>query len=155
MDRERCAFRASGQAVCASLIGAPLAKASIEAGAILSDARYRGPCTRSDRWALAQIFILMMGVGAVQRYSFGMPPSDAISLLPHSDDAVSEHDLDHVTSISLRLDQPAFAAIEVIRQYASELIMQADIWDAVEIVANDLLRGPLSGDQVVSRCQKD
>ena len=86
MDRERCAHRGAGQAVAAVLIGAPLARASVEAGAIVSWRDRQHSSARRDQQTLALMFVTLMGVGAMQRYSFGVPPGNAIYLLPHCED---------------------------------------------------------------------
>jgi hypothetical protein len=54
--------------------------------------------------------------------------------------------------ISLRLQEAAFAAMAVIREYVSELVVQPDMWNAVEVVANRLVDGPLTGTHVASLC---
>lgn len=82
--RERCAYWAAAQAVRAVLIGAPLARASIETGAVIADPGRRSLRHAADRHSLGLMFVLVMGVGAVQRYSFGTPPGDSIDLEPHA-----------------------------------------------------------------------
>ena len=152
MDRDRCAHRGAGQAVAAVLIGAPLARASVEAGAIVSWRDRQHLSARRDRQALALMFVTLMGVAAMQRYSFGVPLGNAIYLLPHSEDKISADDLDQVAMVSLRLQEPAFAAMAVIRQYVSELVLQPDIWNAMEMVANRLVAGALTGEHVARLC---
>jgi len=98
------------------------------------------------------MFVLVMGVGALKRYSFGVPPGHAIWLKPQTEDKVSADDLDAVAMTSLRFKRPAFAAIDIIMNYVSELILQPDIWEAVERVADHLLEGPLGGREVAQLC---
>ena len=145
--RERCAYRAAAQAVGAVLIGAPLSSASIETEAVIADpGNGSRPCA-SDRHILGHIFVLVMGVGAVQRYSFG-----ASLLEPHPQDSMSADDLDQVAETSLRLERTDYAAVEMILRYVSELIMQPDVWGAVERIAHNLLEGPLRGSRVALLC---
>lgn len=52
---------------------------------------------------------------------------------------MSAHDLDQAALTCLRLQRVDHAAIEMILRYVSELIMQTNVWQAVERVAYDLL----------------
>jgi hypothetical protein len=53
---------------------------------------------------------------------------------------------------SLRLKRAAFALTGVILEYVSDLVVEPDIWEAGERVAEGLLKGPLSGRRIAPLC---
>jgi hypothetical protein len=150
--RERRAFRVAGQAVGAILVGAPIDRVSVEEGARILWSKLRRPAARPDDRILARILITLMGVGAQQRYSFGVPPGDVVWLMPRADQPVLLSDVEEADAASIELSDTS-GGLEAVWRYAAEVIGHDDVWEAVELVAEELQDGPLDGRQIARLCR--
>ena len=152
-ERERQAFRIAGQAVGALLIGAPIERVSVEDGMRILWSELRHPARRPDDRILARILIILMGVGARQRYSFGVPPSDVVLLMPRADEPQLQRDVEQADGASVGLSDAAGDGLAAVWRYAGELVFDDDVWEVIEIAAEELLEGPLDGRQIAYLCR--
>jgi hypothetical protein len=148
---EHRAFRAAGQAVGAVLTGVPIGEVSVENGARVLWGKVSELPARPHLRVLGRILILLMGVGAQQRYSFGVPPEDVVRLMPRTDQPSLMADVEEADSISTEL-RAGENGLEMTWRYAAELICHSDVWRAVELIAETLLSGPLSAREVTRVC---
>jgi hypothetical protein len=109
------------------------------------------PQAPTDSSIRAQIFVLLTGVGAGQRYSFGVPPGDAVWLMPRADQPALLRDVQEADALSLEISS-FDNSLETVWQYAAEIVCQDDVWRAIELVAEALMMGPLDGREVIDLC---
>jgi hypothetical protein len=147
---ERRAYRAAGQAIAAVLVGAPIERVSTN-GAVVVWSALNPAQTPIDSRIHAQIFLLLTGVGAEQRYSFGVPPGGAVWLMPCADQPDLLRDIEQADALSIELSR-LDNSLEVVWQYAAELVCQDDAWRAIELIAARLMMGLLDGREVVELC---
>lgn len=150
-ERERRAFRVAGQAVGAILVGAPIDRVCVEVGTRILWSNLRRPAARPDDRILARILITLMGVGAQQRYAFGLPPDDVVWLMPRADES-GLRDIEEADAASIELSDATGAGLEAVWRYAAEIIGHDDVWQAVEAVAEELLDGQLDARQMARLC---
>jgi hypothetical protein len=151
-QRERRAFRVAGQAVGAILVGAPIDRVSLEEGARILWSKLCHPAARPDDRVLARILITLMGVGAQHRYSFGVPPGDAVWLMPRTDQPELMRDVEDADAASIELTDVDGSGLDAVWRYAGEIIADDDVWEAVETVAQELLGGQLDARQIAGLC---
>jgi hypothetical protein len=151
-EQERRAFRVAGQAVGAILVGAPIERVSVEEGTRILWSELRRPAARPDDRILARILITLMGVGAQQRYSFGVPPGDVVWLMPRADQPVLQCDVEEADAASIELSDVGGSGLDAVWRYAGEIIGDDDVWAAVETVAQELLEGQLDARQIARLC---
>jgi hypothetical protein len=113
---ERHAHRAAGQAIAAVLVGAPIERVSTNGGSVVEWSPLNPP-TPIDSRIRAQIFVLLTGVGAEQRYSFGVPPGDAVWLMPSADQPDLLRDIEQADALSIDLSS-LDNSLEMVWQYA-------------------------------------
>jgi hypothetical protein len=101
---------------------------------------------------LARILITLMGVGAQQRYSFGVPPGDVVWLMPRTDQPELLRDVEEADAASIELSGTTGGGLEAVWRYAGEIIGDDDVWGAVEAVAEELLDGQLDARQIARLC---
>jgi hypothetical protein len=147
---ERHAHRAAGQAIAAVLVGAPIERVSTNGGSVVEWSPLNPP-TPIDSRIRAQIFVLLTGVGAEQRYSFGVPPGDAVWLMPSADQPDLLRDIEQADALSIDLSS-LDNSLEMVWQYAAELVCQDDAWCAIELIAERLMVGMLNGREVLELC---
>ena len=150
-DWERRAHRAAGQAIGALLVGAPIDRVSLHDGAYIAWDKLPRFDSRSDDRILARIMVTLVGVGAQQRYSFGVPPGDAVWLMPRADQPTLMRDIEEVDATSIDLSD--LSGLEGVWCYACEIITQEDVWEAIELVAKELQDGSLDGRQIALLCR--
>lgn len=151
--RERRAHRAAGQAIGAVLVGAPIDSVSLENGARIVWDKLYPTASRPDGRILARIMVMLMGVAARRRYSFGVPPGDAVWLMPRADEPELMGDIEEADAMSLDLsDTSGGQGLEAVWRCAAEIIVHDDVWQAVELVAEELLDRPLDGRQIARLC---
>src|SRR5579864_4134402 len=148
---ERRAYRAAGQAIAAVLVGAPIEWVSTNGGSVVEWSALNPPQTPIDSRIRAQIFVLLTGVGAEQRYSFGVPPGEVVWLMPRADQPDLLRDIEQADALSIELSS-LDNGLEMVWQYAAELVCQDDAWRAIELIAERLMVGLLSGREVVELC---
>jgi hypothetical protein len=151
-EQERRAFRLAGQAVGAILVGAPIGRVSVEAGTRILWSKLHHPPSRLDDRILARVFIILMGVGAQQRYSFGVPPGDVVWLMPRADEPELLRDIEEADAASIELSDSSGGGLEAVWRDAGEIIGDDDVWEAVETVAQELLDGQLDARQIARLC---
>jgi hypothetical protein len=150
--RERRAYRIAGRAVGATLVGAPINKVSVNDGTRILWNKLRPSAALHDDRMLARILITLMGVGAQERYSFGVPPGEALGLMPRADEPELMRDVEEVDAISIELSDASRGRLEAVWLYAAEIICHDDVWEAVETVAQELLGGQLDARQIARLC---
>src|SRR5579864_6952413 len=92
---DHAAIRAAAQTITALRAGARVESASIEHGVELAWPAIGASEWDRDRETTARINILLAGIAAFQRYSFGLPPIESAMLLlePRFDDPIPLDDL--------------------------------------------------------------
>ena len=150
--REHFAFRAAGQAVGAVLVGARTEFVSVEDGAVVDWNEAHPIGVRSTASLLAEILVILTGVGAQRRYSFGVPPGDAVWLMPRADETIAMQDVEHADAVSTLIANPESSGLEFVWRYAAELVCQPDIWQAIETVAEHLIEEPIEGQEIALLC---
>lgn len=148
---ERHRYRAAGQAIAAVLVGAPLERVSTNGGSVVEWSTPNPAQTPIDSRIRAQIFVLLTGVGAEQRYSFGVPPGDAVWLMPSADQPDLLRDIEQADALSIELSS-LDNSLQMVWQYAAELVCQDDAWRAIELIAKRLMVGVLNGREVLELC---
>lgn len=150
--RGQQAYRAAGQAVAAVLVGARVDRVSARDGAVVQWKQRSWSAARSDSEILARILIVLTGVGAQKRYSFGAVPDDSVCLMPRPDDEAGLADIELADALSLYLAAPPGPGLAATWAYAAEPVCQSDVWEAIEAVAEALLVGAIDGGEIMSLC---
>ena len=96
---------------------------------------------------------MLTGVAAQQAYSFGIPPEGSVQLMPRPDDPVGLRDIELADDLSLELVDAEHPGLAMVWRYASELVCQSDVWQAIEAIAAALDDRCLDHADVVSLCQ--
>ena len=130
-------------------LSAPIDEVTIEEGTRILWCKLRRPARPDDR-ILARIIVILMGVGAEQRYSFGVPPGDAVWLMPRADQPALMRDVEEADVMSIGLS--AVSGLEGVWRYAAEIITHEDVWHAIELVAEELQDRSLNGRQIARLC---
>ena len=134
------------------IIGAPIGEVSLENGARILWGKLSELPPRPHLRVLSRIFILLMGVGAQQRYSFGVPPDHVVWLMPRTDQPALMADVEEADSISTELRAGGENSLEIPWQYAAELVCHSDVWRAIELIAEKLLCRPVNAGEVIDIC---
>jgi hypothetical protein len=151
-EEDRRAHRLAGRAVAAVLVGAYVEGVSLEDGITIATEAEDPSIKRSGTDILSEIFFVLMGVAAKQAYSFGFPPGDAVLLMPRPDDPLGLDDIELADELSLELAEANCSRLAMVWRYASELVCQPDICEAIEVVAGALFDRNLDHSDVMRLC---
>lgn len=149
VDPEPAANRAAGQAVAATIVGAPLIRASIEGvelGRPTSDVR------RPRAEIISDIMIGLAGIAARNRYRFGDPGPNIVVVCRIFDDT-DRRDWAEVQGLVRKVDRDGDQDILFfVWRYALDLIAAPDVRSAVDAVARAVQVSPINAAEVMSQC---
>jgi hypothetical protein len=149
---DHAAIRLAAQTITALRAGARIESASIENGVELAWPTIGASEWDRDRETAARIDILLAGIAAFQRYSFGLPPfeSGALLLEPRFDDPIPLDDLAAAEVLARHFDHRAASTLEWRKRRMASLIYKPLFWHRIEQLADALLCGPQNHYRIAS-----